>query len=155
MAQKRKKITPGFYFSICVVCTIVLLAILVPGSGTMITTTGKPDAVPDEVPLVLIKEDSCETLLKSFCVNHGNLKYTSGAKDSKYEIVIPGFGANKAFFYNNNKKLPDITTMGFTIEARGDTLKALFSRKTINGISCVELPSDVLFALMSEHPSIK
>lgn len=155
MSQKRTKIRPVYLFLICIICTMALVFFMVPGMGKVVTATVKPAVSLTDVPTVFIREDTCEKLLQHFCVNNGNVKYSFKPSGNQCEVNIYGFGANKEQFYNNHSVLPSVTGKGFTIENREDTVKAIFTRKSIHGVSCVELPTDVLFALMKQHPLIK
>lgn len=153
MAQKRKKIGPVYLFLICIGCTATLVFFMVPGAGKVVAP--KPAAYLTDVPTVFIREDTCEALLKNFCVNHGNVKYEFKPLGNQCEINIVGFGANKEQFYNNHRVLASVNGKGFTIKTGEDAVNAIFTRKSIHGVFCVELPSDVLFALMKQHPLIK
>ena len=143
------------YFLICITCAILLPWFMAPGAGPIENIPVTANTARAEVPTVLIREDTCGTLLKNFCENHGNVKYDARSSGGRYEIDIYDFGANKEFFINNNKALLSANDSRFKIAMQAKTLKATFTIKNIKGCACVELPSDVLYALMMQHPLIK
>jgi hypothetical protein len=109
----------------------------------------------DTTPTVWVREDSCRMLVKYFCDKYGGIQFSQRSSVKNYKVEIYNFGANKEIFYNKNKELVKLTDQSFRIETRMDTLAATFARKDINGVSCVQLPTDILYALMMQHPLTK
>lgn len=151
--RRSKKNKSVFWFLISILF-IVSFAIWIRPSSRDEVILEEPFASKN-IPTVFIKEDSCTALLKHFCGNHGNVAYNEKSNSNTYRISIEKFGANPQLFYNNNKEITKIKDKGFNIEVHTDTLIAVFNRKRINGVFCVELPTDVLYALMLQHPSIR
>lgn len=133
----------------------VFLIVLVAAYYFFAVADAKP--LPDtagnqQLPMLAVREDTLTSLLHNFFKMH-NVESDSKINSSGkiYEVLIKKFGNNRVQFYNNPKLLT-AKAPGFAIEVTRDgDIKAVFRRLENKGTGFVEVPTDILFRLLTSN----
>ena len=138
-----------------VLVTGILIWGFYPMSFSSSSTQIYNERLTEEIKFVSVKEDSLIKAIEYFVVAQST-SFTKKSSNSKFSIEIASLGSNPCIFYNCNTSLLNRADKNFDIkktpQQRG--ILASFSRFKEGESYYVNVPTDVLFALLLKHPNV-